>query len=654
MKSIVAFIVLGILFFSVTAVSQNAENVSLFNPIETPSQFLKTKQKLLTLTAKRVDYSDQAVFKDYLPFANALTRWSKQNGSDEDIVYANYCLFQVLYHAQKDLEAISIGERIFPKKEMLLEMHQYWLLDALLALYSKIEAYDDVLRLLPYKQEEFFKKYNVKGRGNTYKEDLAMTLYKIGDYAKAVRYFKEQAPEYKSVGNQLMTSSMYNNAGLSFFKMKEYDSALVYYEKSIVEISLPGSSKIEGRDEEYKKKFKNIILGNIAEIEFEKGNIDKALKTFLVELNDNTREYQIVTAAYYNVARAYYKKGEIALATKYIDSALTSVTSYNEINSIVKLYDLKGKLLLYDNNIKEAENYFNKKEVLQDSIRNIQIKRKSNLAAAKFNVDFKERELITTKQEVASKTRALRNQLIALFITLLLLGLLTYFYVRSVQDKRTISQQTASLETSLHEKEVLLKEVHHRVKNNLQVISSLLQLQSKKATDDTMKKALNDSQRHIHSMALVHQMLYQQDQYTKIPMQSYLKKLVDQLLYSLSGTHINSLIEVENIELSIDKAIPLGLMLSELITNTNKYAFDDETGMIHVELKGLSESEKIKTYHFSYSDNGKGLAPDYKDHISKTMGFRLIFMLAEEMDGAIEVQGDKGLKVKVVFKEIRI
>lgn len=196
---------------------------------------------------------------------------------------------------------------------------------------------------------------------------------------------------------------------------------------------------------------------------------------------------------------------------------------------------------------------------------------------------------------------------------------------------KIIFEKTNDLTTSLHQKEILLKEIHHRVKNNLQIISSLLRQQSGTLSDPETKKILMEGQNRVLAMALIHQKLYQ-NELNEVEMSKFSSDLFFQLknVYDPLGSNILLVNEVESMKLNIDKAVPFGLILNELITNSFKYAFDhNPLPYIRIEIE-----KNKKNYVLKYHDNGKGLPSEIKFDEGKTMGLRLISRLSEQLNGS--------------------
>lgn len=166
------------------------------------------------------------------------------------------------------------------------------------------------------------------------------------------------------------------------------------------------------------------------------------------------------------------------------------------------------------------------------------------------------------------------------------------------------------IQTSLEEKETLLREIHHRVKNNLQIISSLLNIQSDNIEDPTLLSNIREGQNRVQAMSLIHQNLYQSEHLSNVDIENYLKELVVYLseMFEKDGKKINVEIEANHIEFDIDTAIPLGLIVNELVSNAYKYAFENQAnGKIKIDIKALNEVE----YELNVNDDGKGLPSDF-------------------------------------------
>ncbi|WP_321504706.1 PAS domain S-box protein [uncultured Methanoregula sp.] len=215
---------------------------------------------------------------------------------------------------------------------------------------------------------------------------------------------------------------------------------------------------------------------------------------------------------------------------------------------------------------------------------------------------------------------------------------------RDITDRKTLQDE---LVTSLKEKEILLKEIHHRVKNNMQVISSLLNLQAKLIKDVNSREVIRESQNRVMSIALVHEKLYQSKNLAEIDYSDYLKKIAEYLLqsYGISPKTVAIRIHAENILLPIDKAIPLSLMINEMISNSLKYAFpDNRTGIICVDLR--KEEDR---YTLVVNDDGIGLPETVTLEQTDTLGMQLVNSLVRQIQGSISLNRVSGTEYRITF-----
>jgi len=212
------------------------------------------------------------------------------------------------------------------------------------------------------------------------------------------------------------------------------------------------------------------------------------------------------------------------------------------------------------------------------------------------------------------------------------------------------------LKESLKEKEVLLKEIHHRVKNNLQVVSSLLYLQSEHINEQQKGHineqqnldVLKESQDRVRSMALVHEKLYQSQDLARINFPEYVRKLTAHLFqsYEANLTSITPSTDVDDVSLDIDMAIPCGLLINELISNSLKHAFPDgRKGEVKIDF----HSDERGTYTLTVSDNGIGFPADLDFRNTESMGLRLVMTLTKQLEGEIQLDKNHGTTFKIMF-----
>jgi PAS domain S-box-containing protein len=218
---------------------------------------------------------------------------------------------------------------------------------------------------------------------------------------------------------------------------------------------------------------------------------------------------------------------------------------------------------------------------------------------------------------------------------------------RDITERKRAEEQ---IKASLREKEVLLKEIHHRVKNNMQVIISLLNLQSKHVKDKHDLEIFKDSQNRIKSMALIHDKLYQSKDLASIDFAEYIENLASHLFntYSVSSSAIKFVADIKDVPLDINTAIPCGLIINELISNSLKYAFPDgQEGEILIKLYASKED----TSTLIVSDKGIGLPEDLDFRNTESLGLQVVVALVEQLKGTIELDRSEGTAFKIVFKK---
>jgi two-component sensor histidine kinase len=314
-------------------------------------------------------------------------------------------------------------------------------------------------------------------------------------------------------------------------------------------------------------------------------------------------------------------------------------------------------------NIDSAYHYSKLVIAVDDSIEQTMDKELGDEFEFMYN-EARNKELIKAKdKEVADQKEKNKNQWILFSIIgsvlLTFSGMLGFsnrqknkLNIQLSEQKEAIAQKNSIIDSALKEKEVLLKEIHHRVKNNLQVISSLLNLQSKGITDEHARQVLEDGKERIQAIALIHHRLYQNEVLAYITMQDYLPDLISQLkrTYVSADKQIQTKIETNAVRISMDNAVPLGLIVCEMITNAYKHAFQGKTiGEIWVELKPSSEQS---FYELTIEDNGVGIKEGINFPQEGSLGAEIITALSEQLNGELFMtSSEEGTKFKLIFQD---
>lgn len=332
-----------------------------------------------------------------------------------------------------------------------------------------------------------------------------------------------------------------------------------------------------------------------------------------------------------------------------------------QINRKVILYQLFYRADSAMGNVQAELVHFKQYKALSDSLTSIQKSRQLASLQLQFEGAKKDKDILLLTQKSAlqeaslQKEKIFRNVIFAGVCTLLFILALTYNRSRlkqrsnlQLQQKQEeINHQNELLKKLLVEKEWLLKEIHHRVKNNLQIVISLLNSQSIYLDNQDAIDAIRNSQHRMHAMSLIHQKLYQTDNLATIDMNWYIKELVAYMRESFpTETSITFQLQIAPLELDVAQAVPLGLILNEAVSNAIKYAFKDrQQGIISITLVTKDDSYR----ELCIFDNGSGLPQQWNLEETTTLGMSLMRGLSEQLDGTFEVKSRQGTIIRVVF-----
>lgn len=380
---------------------------------------------------------------------------------------------------------------------------------------------------------------------------------------------------------------------------------------------------------------------------FKQGLLDQAL-------DESTAAYDIARAEVGDDRAASYRTGIGAVlkeqgnfreALVHYEAAIVATERQGQNDQMAPIYlsasECYEQLGMSEKSLSFYKEYAdNLLETQEEKIANLETE-----AVIKYETGKKDEAIANQKMELARKTTTQRIYAGAVVLLGLLLAGLFYLFGKN-------KKITADLKVKNKENEILLKEIHHRVKNNLQILSSLLSLQSDSEEDQTIVGALQESKNRVESMGLIHQKLYTRDNLTSIKMGEYVKELCDQLEETYSSTQKAITIESDvQINLAdVETAIPLGLIINELITNSMKYAYEKKShGTIQVRL--WEENEELRLV---VADNGQTDSVYVNLGSSTKFGTRLIDILSKKLKGKIEISRQDGYRTSITFQRYQL
>jgi len=664
------------------------------------------KIHLMNSLAVELRRKDTALAAQYANDARIL---SQKLGYEKGIAKSFFTLARIDHANYKLSVARENYEKALDKYEQLNMLHEVAdVLNKMGVTYGMEARYDESLEYFT-KSLEIRRSIGSKlgiaectnNLGNVYR-------YK-GDYQKAIDSYKEFLAVSEEMGDQEGIADAYNHVGIVYDYQGNYKMALDYYFKSL-EIR----EKIDDKDEiggsygnigivyaylgdlekalEYDLKFLTIseelndeasigiACNNIGTVYEGMGKLDLALEYYqrALTIRKQIEDLRGVTYALYNIGNILFRQKKYDKALDYQKRSMAirekigykQGIAYNQI-SISKIWAAKddnnsairfaeeafqiGEEIGYPEIIKQASEllhaeyiergdfekaykYLTQFKEMSDSLNNAANVKKITQLEMQYEFDKEqEQERLVYEAEMRHQ-KQLRNFFILGFcLVVIAVGAILRGYFINKRANR--------------EKAVLLKEIHHRVKNNLQIISSLLNLQSHTLENTEIKEAVTEGQNRVKSMALIHQSLYQSERLSKIDFQQYVEQLLSYLssIYTSEDKKISSSVSVKNISFDIDIAIPLGLIINELVSNSYKYAFK---GRDQGEIKLVLEKIKDDKFRLEVSDNGIGLPSEIETNKADSLGLKLVNILTRQLKGELNIKQEKGTVFILEFSEV--
>lgn len=455
---------------------------------------------------------------------------------------------------------------------------------------------------------------------------------------KAIEYLLRGKEISLKVGQDGMALAACNNAANSFNNLEKYDDALEILEegRSIGE----RTNDLSGLAYNYTITAHALTL--LSRLEEAEEILQKALVLHR-QLNSTYGELQV----YQKMCAIFQKKGDFQDVVKTGSRMLKMADSTNIVDYRTRAHF--ALWIAYDSlkNVDKAYHHVAWYYWLRDSTTRQNFQNQVAAQQSQFDAELKAREIELLKNEAALATEREqrkdsfnRSLTIGVAVSMLAIFTLIYFLVRLRKSSAQILHQKQALEKSDTEKAVLLKELHHRVKNNLQIVSSLLNLQSDSVKDEAAQEAFKEGQNRVDAMAMIHKHLYATDELTSVDISTYLERLVQSLAYSYGFSKRNFVLhtDIRKQPVDVDVAIPLGLIVNELVSNTFKHAFKD-VAMAEITIKLRYDNDQISLL---IKDNGSGLPKEFSVEDSASFGLELVQTLVHQLKGKISFENQNG------------
>jgi len=564
-----------------------------------------------------------------------------------------FALAEVYNIKEDELKSIEILKEIQNDKEYQLSETEYMnVLVGLQKSYLNLNLYSNV-----FKMNSEIAQLRKKGASfPLWSYNIKSNLYaRLFLYDKAIPQLKSEIADLlrNPERDSLIVPSAYNDLGFYYTMSNQIDSAYRYYDLAIQK----AETALKSNDFEAYERLTGVVKGNLAVLKIRQNDYKSAVALLEedarigIKNNDNNSGTikSLILLSGCNIRLKNYSEAQnnITLIELLLSKGISPETE-------VAYYKAKAELLKIQNKQDEAYAYYEKAFSLSDSINSIQ--KRLLLAGNDILYQLEQKDNVIEKQQsdINVKEKGI------LYIVAIALGIIlitTLFYLHNSRKKRKeieqknnlISAKNETINESLAEKEMLLKEIHHRVKNNLQIISGILELQNFNITDENAKIILKEGQARIQSIALIHKTLYQSENFNKVPFQNYLTELVQAIqdTYRNAQLKIDTIINANAIELNINTAIPLSLIINEIVTNSFKHAF---IGRNHGTITITLSKEDAK-YKLMIHDNGNGLPADFNPKTLHSIGFDLIQGLTKQLEGNFDWKTENGTSITITFKD---
>lgn len=524
--------------------------------------------------------------------------------------------------------------------------------------------------------------------------NLGAVYWGLNDYNSALEYYQISLNIRMKLGNPVEISIVLNNIGMIYQSWFLYDQALEFHyqavtlaesadHKSSIAYSFYNIARCleaKGRKSEALEYYRTaydkyrdaeriggstaLVLRGMGDLFFNDEEYEEALYYYRSAAYDAGLENNVfrMAGAMLSMAKTFFALGQPDSAGFYSDKVLNIASNYGYDQIIRDIYYLYSDILTHKEDYKEAINYFKMATAINDSIFNEEKSSRFTDLQIRYNLEKKqqENEILRKNNEIQSlkirRAHYIRDiSVIGAVLFLIAFGVLFYQSknlrrINREKEREIVERKEAEkrVKLLLDEKEILLKEVHHRIKNNMTTIRNLLSFQAKNANDPHVQTILNDAVSRLHSMGVLYDKLYKSENLQKMPVKEYLPSLVEEIVGVFPNCDkIRVHTDIEDFELDVDLLSPLGIIVTELITNAMKYAFPDENdGDINVSLKKTKGE-----YCLTISNDGKELPPDFTINQSTGFGLRLVSLLTGQLNGTFGFDKNNGTNFIIRFPQ---
>lgn len=635
MKTVIYLRTISIVFTLLCAGALNAQDV-VSHEVDFLKEFKELqggKQRFIFFFETQNRYAKNSAY-DWLDFVDVYLNTAQKTNDSLAIIDYQLIQSQIYYDLGDYEKSLAITKSLYDDLDRFQLDTKTIILDLMDTNYSRLELYE----------RQFEIRSNKRELGLTENIMFYDIYSNLGQYRKAMKDYIAEQKSLIDEGDFYAKAGYNNNIGNYLRLDKSIPTALTYFKKANAFMDVYFNDILSERtDQELVAAhvLKGKILGNIGKCHVLDNDYEKAT-SFLEESVEILNEYNKgkfssdLIENSLELAECYLHLKDYEKATDY----LSQIDSPRKAANIIKKNRLYAALFERTDDYKTSVTYLKRNVRIRDSIdennsniinQQLTAVLNQNLENSRSMLEKQKLDLEKSRLDIIEKDKSISLVFISLVFTLLGFAGLVYAYLKSIKNQRLIAEQKHIIENSLVEKDSLLKEIHHRVKNNLQMVSSLLSLQTKNTRSKAAIAALEEGKSRVKAMALIHQKLYQNDDLSVIEMQGYIESLINsvQSVYKKGGHNINITIDAEGVELDIDRAIPFGLILNELVSNSFKYAFpnDEDDGKIYIHLRKINGQEGF----FEYTDNGVGLPEDTEERANSSMGIRLMNRLANQL-----------------------